>query len=112
MASAVSVTHNQHMAEDASQDAFVTAWMKLDTLQDGRKFSAWVCRIAKNCALNMIRRFRSYLPFEALENLAFDDGQRQNPAELYALAEERDELNESIGKLPQKVGEIIRLHYF
>ena len=30
MASAVSVTHNQHMAEDASQDAFVTAWMKLD----------------------------------------------------------------------------------
>ena len=112
MASAVSVTHNQHMAEDASQDAFVTAWMKLDTLQDGRKFSAWVCRIAKNCALNMVRRFRSYLPFEALENLAFDDGQRQNPAELYALAEERDELNESIGKLPQKVGEIIRLHYF
>lgn len=112
MASAVSVTHNQHMAEDASQDAFVTAWMKLDTLQDGRKFSAWVCRIAKNCALNMVRRFRSYLPFEALENLAFDDEQRQNPAELYALAEERDELNESIGKLPQKVGEIIRLHYF
>lgn len=112
MASAVSVTHNQHMAEDASQDAFVTAWMKLDTLQDGRKFSAWVCRIAKNCALNMVRRFRSYLPFEALENMAFDDEQRQNPAELYALAEERDELNESIGKLPQKVGEIIRLHYF
>ena len=37
------------MAEDAAQDAFVTAWMKLNVLQDPKKYGAWVCRIAKNC---------------------------------------------------------------
>ena len=34
IAAAASVTHNHFMAEDASQDAFVTAWMKLDTLAE------------------------------------------------------------------------------
>ncbi len=110
--SAISVTHNQYMAEDAAQDAFVTAWMKLNTLQERAKFSAWVCRIAKNCALNMVMRFRSYLPLETVENLSMDDGQTRNPAEFYAMSEERDELHKSIGKLPDRVREIINLHYF
>ncbi|MFR5785358.1 MAG: RNA polymerase sigma factor [Acutalibacteraceae bacterium] len=80
MASAVSVTHNQHMAEDASQDA---SRHRMDEIGHpaGRQEIQRVCRIAKNCALNMVRRFRSYLPFEA-QNLAFDDGQAAEPAEL------------------------------
>ena len=69
IASAVSVIHNQYMAEDAAQDAFVTAWMKLNTLQERAKFGVWVCRIAKNCALNMVTHFRAYLPLETMENL-------------------------------------------
>jgi len=112
IASAISVTHNPYMAEDAAQDAFVTAWMKLDTLQERAKFGAWVCRIAKNCALNMVMRFRSYLPLETVENLNIDKEQALNPAEFYVLSEERDELHKSIGKLPGKVKEIINLHYF
>lgn len=112
VASALSVTHNYYMAEDAAQDAFVTAWMKLNTLQDGAKYSSWVCRIAKNCALNMVMRFRSYMPLETVENLNIDDENALNPAELYALSEERNGLHESIGKLPDKVKEIIHLHYF
>ena len=47
VAAAASVTHNQFMAEDAAQDAFVTAWMKLNTLQEPQKFAVWVCRISK-----------------------------------------------------------------
>jgi len=34
VASAILVTKNQFMAEDAAQDAFVTAWMKLNVLQE------------------------------------------------------------------------------
>lgn len=112
IASALSVTHNYYMAEDAAQDAFVTAWIKLNTLQDGARFSAWTCRIAKNCALNMVMRFRSYMPLETVENLNIDDGYSSNPAELYTLSEERHSLRESIEKLPDKVKEIIHLHYF
>jgi len=112
IASAISVTKNHFMAEDAAQDAFVTAWMKLNTLQDPKKYASWVCRIAKNCALNMINRYRSFLPLDVAETLNISDDGAQNPAELYALSEERSEVNKSVGMLPEKVKQIIHLHYF
>jgi RNA polymerase sigma-70 factor (ECF subfamily) len=111
IASAIVVTKNHFMAEDAAQDAFVTAWMKLNTLQEPKKYGSWVCRIAKNCALNMISRYRSFLPLDVVDNLNVTDG-AQNPAELYALSEGRNEVNKSIMALPEKVRQIIHLHYF
>ncbi len=112
IASALSLTKNQFMAEDAAQDAFVTAWMKLDTLQDHKKFSSWVCRIAKNCAINMINRYRSFLPLDVVDNIGIIGNGSDNPAVLYVLSEERQEVDTSIGKLPEKVRQIIHLHYF
>ena len=111
IASAVQITRSRFMAEDAAQDAFVTAWMKLNTLRKQDKFGTWVCRIARNCAVNMVTRYRSFIDFDLLENTEIADDPRMNPAELYALSEEKEELHRSIGKLPEKVGEIIRLHY-
>ena len=68
IASANSVVRNQFMAEDSAQDAFVTAWMKLNTLSEPSKFGSWVCRIAKNCALSTVRRYRGIVPLDQLEN--------------------------------------------
>lgn len=48
LASAYSVIQNSYMAEDAAQDAFVSAWMKLSALREPAKYGAWVCRIARN----------------------------------------------------------------
>lgn len=116
LASAMAVTRNHSLAEDAAQDAFVTAWMKLNTLKEPAKFCAWVCRIAKNCAVNMIGRFQSFLPLEVLENLNVDDEQNEDPAELYSRKEEKkqeaEELHKSISLLPEKVRTVIHLHYF
>lgn len=112
IASAMSVTNNYFMSEDAAQDAFVTAWMKLNTLQEADKFAAWVCRIAKNCALNMINRYRCFLPLDAVENVNLYADNTQNPADLCALSEEKNEISLSVAKLPNKVRQIINMHYF
>lgn len=112
ISSAAAVTRNHFMAEDAAQDAFVTAWMKLNTLQEPKKYGAWVCRIARNCALNMLRRYRSFLPLDVVENAEISDDGSENPAELYVRSEEQEELNQSIQALPEKVRQIIHLHYF
>ena len=112
LSAALSVTHREFMAEDAAQDAFVTAWMKLDSLQEPAKFAPWVCRIAKNCAMNMLGRYRDFLPFEDLENLNLTEEQAQNPAELYVRSEEDEELHKTIAKLSEKVRIVIYLHYF
>ncbi|MDD4774252.1 MAG: RNA polymerase sigma factor, partial [Eubacteriales bacterium] len=112
VSAATALTHNQFMAEDAAQDAFVTAWMKLDTLREPEKFRSWVCRIAKNCAKNMIARYRGYVRFDELENVLIDETEFSNPDRGYAVKEEAAQLREGMGRLGEKVREIIRLHYF
>lgn len=112
IASANSVVRNQFMAEDSAQDAFVTAWMKLNTLSEPSKFGSWVCKIAKNCALNTVRRYRGIVPLDQLENYEITDVQSISPEEKYISKEENEEVNNGLKKLPQKVKRIIQLYYF
>ena len=39
---AYKITKNKFSAEDASQDAFVCAWVKLSSLKDAAKFGSWL----------------------------------------------------------------------
>ena len=112
LAVAQGITGNQFLAEDAAQDAFVTAWMKLNILRESQKYNAWVCRIVRNCALNLVTRYQSYLALEDVENYYFDEVHLQNPAEIYLVKDKNTMVNQSVSLLPEKVREIIRLHYF
>ena len=112
IAAANSVTKNQFMAEDSAQDAFVTAWMKLNTLAEPSKFAPWVRKIAKNCALNTIRRYRGIVPLDQLENYEISDFQSVSPEDEYIDKESRHEIIEGVSKLPEKVKRIIQLYYF
>ena len=110
IASAFSVTHNSFLAEDTAQDAFVTAWIKLDTLNEPEKFAAWICRIAKNCGMNMLRQYRGFLSLDAVEN--YDITGEDSLSLQYEKYEETEELGKSISRLPEKVKNIINLYYF
>ena len=112
IASANSVVRNQFMAEDSAQDAFVTAWMKLNTLSEPSKFGSWVCRIAKNCALSTVRRYRGIVPLDQLENYEIMNTESISPEEEYVVKEEKGEVRNSLERLPQKVKKIIQLYYF
>lgn len=111
IAAATTVTRSRFMAEDAAQDAFVTAWMKLDALHDPQKFGAWVAKIARNCARSMMLRYHEYLPLDSIESINVADV-GNDPAELYVQSEERAELHTGIDGLPPRVREVVRLHYF
>ncbi len=109
LSKATSITKNSHLAEDAAQDAFVTAWIKLDKLSDPQKFGGWVLRIAHNCALNAIRQMKSFLPCESAESIPDNSA---DPAEILANSDENKNLRRNISHLPEKVRQIISLHYF
>lgn len=54
------------LAEDAAQDAFVSAWQHLASFKPGTSFRSWLYRIAVNAALDLLRREK---PAAALEEI-------------------------------------------
>ena len=45
-----------HLAEDAAQEAFLRAWIKLPSFHPDSSLRNWLCRIAINAALDVLRR--------------------------------------------------------
>jgi len=60
----------------------------------------------------MVMRMRSFMPLDIALNIDTGDDSKYNPAQRYSSSEESDELHNSIGKLPEKVRQIIHMHYF
>jgi len=108
--SASRITGSEYMAEDAAQDAFVSAWLKLASLRERGKFGAWVCRIAKNSAKNMVMRYRDYINIDLVANSEYETGECTEDA--FLRSSENEDLHESIDTLPEKVKTVIKLHYF
>ena len=117
---AMKVTGNEYSAKDASQDAFVSAWMHLDALREHDKFRSWVCSIAKNHARRLHAHYCaavSDISLHLLENVDLTDSGEDEllgRLSLGAQAEiERDErLHEAVEALSEKIREAITLHYF
>lgn len=110
---AYKVTKNTFSAEDASQDAFVCAWAKLGSLKDPSKFGSWVCSIAKNCAVNLVRHYKNAVPdisYELLKNTDLAD-ELDNIADIL-IQERNDTLHEAVDALSERIREAVKLHYF
>lgn len=55
---AMSVTGNAHDAEDAMQNAMISAWKNIGKFQPLARFSTWMYRITSNAALELLRKRR------------------------------------------------------
>ena len=110
-ASAYSITKNSSAAEDIMQDAFVSAWMKLNTLREANKFGVWVCRIAKNKAKNFAMQHRDYISFDLLENIE-NERNENTGGFLFAPSDGYDSLHVIIEGLSDKLKDVINMHYF
>ena len=65
-AACLKITRNQALAEDAVQEALVSAWAKREQFQQSAKLETWIHRIAVNAALQLLRKHRPGV-FEPLE---------------------------------------------
>lgn len=57
---ATRILRDSHLAEDALQGAFVTAWRTLPTLRDPARFEAWLRRLLVHACYAEARRRRSW----------------------------------------------------
>ncbi len=97
-----------HRSEDIAQEAFVTAWVKLENLKQTSQLSAWLCGIARNVAVNAARKHNRQ---ESGHELAALPGCDQDPAEQLISREQQRLLWESLEGIPEKYREPMILFY-
>jgi RNA polymerase sigma-70 factor (ECF subfamily) len=99
---ALRITGSPEEAEDATQDAFLSAYRALDTFAGSAQIETWLFRIAVNAALQRVRRHHpeDYLGATGLDRLIVVDwsDEVQRWVEQHEL---RSVLERGIGRLPE-----------
>ncbi len=114
---ALSFLKNEADAEDAAQEAFLSAFRNLASFRAEAKFSTWLVTIALNEARNRLRR-RSTMPLESLEEMTEDAEPatptllrdwREIPSEALERKEVREIVQAAIATLPDIYRNIVML---
>jgi RNA polymerase sigma-70 factor, ECF subfamily len=92
------LTRNRATAEDVTQEAFLKAYRGLGSYKGQAKFTSWLLRIVRNCAVDTYRKTRKETPTETQHERT--DRPSPSPA-----AEERIRINEAIRRLPLSLRE-------
>jgi RNA polymerase sigma-70 factor, ECF subfamily len=99
-AAARAVVRDRHAAEDAAQDAFLTAFAKLGDLRDPAAFGGWLLRIARQKALRIGEKVRATVPVP--DTAAADPESADGGHALLA----------AVMALPEAEAQVVVLHYF
>lgn len=111
------MTGKQGEAEDITQETFVKVWQKLPKYKMTNTFKAWIFAIARNTAIDRLRKKRVAL-FSDYEDATGKNTFVENltdpemlPTKLIERAEQRGLLDKSLLGLDPGDREILTLHY-
>ena len=89
---------NMHVAEDAAQETFIQAWLRLPSYRQKSSLRNWLYRIAVNTAIDMLRKEKRILP-NAVEDLHLMDAQA-GPEAMFIGGEQTELVQGAISTLP------------
>ena len=98
------------LAEDATQEAFIRAWINLASFQPQTSFRNWLYRIAVNAALDMLRR-RQERSIED-EQIVMVTDQTPGPEAVVIQNERIDQLHNAIQLLPEAARSVLVLREY
>jgi len=101
---------NRDLAEEAAQEAFITAYQRLPRLGHTARFGSWIAAIARNTAINLGIRRRNHLRKDARWALE-QDQTTQPPNPPGSTPEPTDTLRQSLEDLPPIHRECLVLFY-
>jgi len=91
------ISNNQEDAEDILQDAFVSAFNRLDSFRGDSSFGAWLKKIVVNKSINFIKKKR--LDIDPLDEGTYE-AHLDNPYDDDDLVMNVDRIRNAIQKLP------------
>jgi len=93
-------------AQDATHDAFVTAWRSWDSLRDVRRFEAWFDKIVINSCRNRQRRARRWPTTDISDEVALHSGDQ------FVQSIERDVIRGALESLSPEQQVIVALRFY
>lgn len=92
------ITRNPDLAEDAVQDALLSAWNKRHQFESSARLDTWIHRIAVNAALQLLRKAKPER-YQALETDVIDE--TRVPDSIVADSEMEADLSEALANLSE-----------
>jgi RNA polymerase sigma factor (sigma-70 family) len=109
---AYAVLGDFHLAQDAVQEAFVSAWRKLHQLRHPEAFPAWFRRLILTECHRLTRRKRlRTISFEDALNAAASDSRDSELQNLVEAAEQSASVLDAIHRLPETQRIVVMLFY-
>ncbi|PLR95499.1 RNA polymerase sigma factor SigW [Bacillus sp. T33-2] len=109
---------NRHEAEDMAQEAFIRAYININSFNQNLKFSTWLYRIATNLCIDRLRKKKPdyYLDAEVpgtegLNMYSQVASDTELPEDELESLELQDMVQKEISKLPDKYRSVIVLKY-
>ena len=107
-----------HHAEEITQDTFLQAYKKLETLRDPKSFAGWLYVIANRLSINWIQRSKPKTAMQSLEDTSIVE--IEESSYTYHVSEQRetevakhrsDVVKKLLGKLPESERTVVTLHF-
>jgi RNA polymerase sigma-70 factor, ECF subfamily len=109
---------NRHEAEDIAQEAFIRAYINIESFNINLKFSTWLYRIATNLCIDRIRKKKpdyfldaEVAGTEGLTMYSQLPSKMPLPEDDVESLELQDSIQREISKLPEKYRSVIVLKY-
>jgi RNA polymerase sigma factor (sigma-70 family) len=112
------VTKNREDAEDAMQDAWMRAFIHIESFDGRAAFTTWFTRIAINSALMILRKRKGHVevsltdgPCDETREIPAIVEPSHGPEEQYLRREEAALLRRAIKGLPASLGTVVEFQY-
>jgi RNA polymerase sigma-70 factor (ECF subfamily) len=102
--------HDENMAEDVAQDAFIKAYDKLESYNSIYAFSTWLYKIADNLAYRQLKQTKTMQDIDSIEELIPDD--KPSLDELADRAFSQQAVRTALTSLPTAYRQVITLYYW
>lgn len=108
-ATAYAILNDEPLAEEAVQEAFITAYQKLDQLREADAFPAWLKQIVRTMALRLVRGKR--LPTASIDAAAEIPTPEAGPERKAEHHDLRECVLAAIRALPEHERSVVELFY-